>query len=173
MGLTWYLEATGTKPYRGARFDVQGDVFDALEDIVENAGIEMLWRADVVDSKLVATLVVADKFEHVGTLEIKDGPDGNIMARPRIIRDPSNVVHKILHRRAVRPRGDDAGLRPLGYPEQHAEGHGQCRSGPLRRRAKLDVSVPWGFSTSTLASLVSADARRSVGDVLRLPARHP
>lgn len=155
--MVWSLEHTGSRPYRGAKFKVTSDMYGVLEDVVENAGVELLWRAEVIGSQLVPTLIVSDHFQHTGTLEIKDGFDGNIMARPRIIRDPTNVVHEITL---------------MGEPTDLAEqipdyAHWAIRNstpkvtvsvdpGPLRRRARLDVTVPWGYSSSTIASLVSA-----------------
>lgn len=155
--LTWALEPSGTKPYRGAKFTVTGDMIGAIEDVVENAGVELLWRAEVVGSKLLATLIVSDRFEQIGTHAILDGPGGNVMARPRIIRDPTNVVHEITL---------------TGQPSDLAESMPDYASwairnstpkvtvsvdpGPLRRRARLDVSVPWGYSAATIASMVTA-----------------
>lgn len=154
--LTWGLEPTGTRPFRGAKFTTSADMSTTLEAIVENAGIELMWRADIVGTQLLATLIASDRFEHVSAFEIKDGADGNIMARPRIIRDPTNVVHEITL------TGEPSDLSDcLPDYASWAIRNSTPRvtvsvdPGPLRRRARLDVSVPWGYGATTISSLCS------------------
>jgi hypothetical protein len=154
--LTWAIESSGSKVFRGSKFSTNGDAMTAIQTVVENAGIELMWRISVGGGQLSTTLVVADKFESASSFAIQDGANGNIMANPRIIRDPTNVVHEITL------TGEPTDLSDC-MPEyaQWAITNStptvtvSVDPGPLRRRAKLDVSVPWGYSAETIAGLCS------------------
>lgn len=155
--LLWSFEHSGTKRYRGGRFTYTGDGIGAVEDIVSNAGVEVMWRADIVNNNLKATLIQSDRFETVSAHALFDGPGGNIMANPRIIRDPTRVVSEI------KVIGEATNLEDClpdyakwAIANSTPSVTVSVPPGDRRRRARLDVTVPWGYSKSTIDHLCRA-----------------
>lgn len=138
--------------------DFEGSPLDAIEEIAARAGNEYIWTAslgsDVGGTHLSVTLVTSDYFSFPSSASFFDGPDGNIVSDPRVVRDASPVVNYI------KVKGQSTDLTKYlpdwaswAIHDVTPEVVASVDPGPYRRRADLEVNVDWGLSKTAQRAL--------------------
>lgn len=150
--IQWAKDITGTKIFRGD-LSVSGSPYQCVEAIARRSQTEFAWRAEL-NPNLVLTFVARDEFSIAASTTFADGPGGNIVAEPRIIRDASPVVNYI------RLRGQSTDIKRYlpdwahwAVHEVTPEVEASVDPGEYRRRADLEVTVDWSLSKTQQRAL--------------------
>lgn len=175
--VVWDADIQCSEVFHGP-LQLEGTAADLFGEISRRTVTEYTWRTSYSGGKAHATLVVRDSFTASG-FNVTDGLTGNVVTRPRLLVDPSNIVN------AVRVRGKASDLTTASgscstsgaidcldwmgdstggttSPTQLIpEGFAEVDPGVRRRREEDLIELDWGLDTpaqQAAAAAVTAQA---------------